>query len=929
MDSSMYTQWVQSNLPEPPQHVQHHLQHDARPHPSLVDDWNKDRSAQLAQSSSAGVSSPSLTSPTIDMNDFTTLGDLGATASSILSASPQAFYSQYVNPSFLMQTHGLHTHSPFTTMAYGTPWPNLPVSNYSSLNGATTSTSTLPVSVQQQQQQQQQQQPSQQQPSPPLQNQQPIQQQQQSHLSTSQQLMIDPILTMNNGVSSLNMSPFPQSPTYSTQQQQSQSQLQRTFSYNTQAMLYPFYRPSPQAPPQGTLSPQALHSPPNSMMTIPPNSFYTAIQPSPAQSQPANPSQPNMASSSQNVGTAEAPSAKPGPTPEELEARKEQFLESIRPLLQSSAFTGAQAVQHLTDRIVDFGIGEVDASTRLDILARIRDGAGNHYYRAWSENEVAVDLTYHWMKAAAKDGSGALVETIMPLLHLIDRLPLTLDMLAKTNFGKIIKKLGKDGPSPAIKDMASNLERRWRSMLAAEKDEDNKAKKRKISDSTAPAKSSVPPKKAALGNSTSTKPVVVKKEVKPAPAPVKDAKADSSFFSAPKAKAKLPSFKKAPASVVVKKEETSTPLPGSFDPFKEVLKSMKTARKDSPAAPTPPPTSVTPSGDSQTGLAKNGKKKKSVMWAPDGQLEAIKLIERAVYDDDPVDGTHVAHSLRDLDRGEGAALHAHMFEEVVDWSEPMLVELPPDPDPHQRRPERGYASQERSAQEEREQTALSAIYMSASQIPDSPAEPGTVLTEEETDKDVPQIQVGSELEVIFWADPVPPVPPASVADLVGQLALGAAGGANMLMDHSMPPTDIDSQAALAGLQPDQLQQLLQQLSANTAAGVAQPTAPQYGQQQAPALGAYGTDAWGQATSTPSHFGGDYGTAHGGYSDGLNDPGEPSQAGRWSGGTRGTAGMNGLGRARGRPYNRRKQPCTFYAQGRCRYGDHCDYAHDGP
>lgn len=24
-------------------------------------------------------------------------------------------------------------------------------------------------------------------------------------------------------------------------------------------------------------------------------------------------------------------------------------------------------------------------------------------------------------------------------------------------------------------------------------------------------------------------------------------------------------------------------------------------------------------------------------WAPDGQLESIRLIERAVYDDDPVD----------------------------------------------------------------------------------------------------------------------------------------------------------------------------------------------------------------------------------------------------------------------------------------------------
>lgn len=74
-------------------------------------------------------------------------------------------------------------------------------------------------------------------------------------------------------------------------------------------------------------------------------------------------------------------------------------------------------------------------------------------------------------------------------------------------------------------------------------------KKRKAGDPTS-NKGAVPVKKAAVGSNSSTKPVVVKKEQKPA---VKDAKADSSFFSAPKPKAKLPSFKKAPAPALVKK----------------------------------------------------------------------------------------------------------------------------------------------------------------------------------------------------------------------------------------------------------------------------------------------------------------------------------------------------------------------------------------
>ena len=33
-------------------------------------------------------------------------------------------------------------------------------------------------------------------------------------------------------------------------------------------------------------------------------------------------------------------------------------------------------------------------------------------------------------------------------------------------------------------------------------------------------------------------------------------------------------------------------------------------------------------------------------------------------------GTHGAHSIRDLERAEGAAMHIHLFEEAIDWYEP-------------------------------------------------------------------------------------------------------------------------------------------------------------------------------------------------------------------------------------------------------------------
>lgn len=150
-----------------------------------------------------------------------------------------------------------------------------------------------------------------------------------------------------------------------------------------------------------------------------------------------------------------------------------------------------------------------------------------------------------------------------------------------------------------------------------------------------PSKVAPPAKKMAVASSATSRPTVVKKESKPVVTAVKDAKSDSSFFSAPKPKPKLPSFKKAP---ITKKEPvTNIAQPSSIDPFQEALKSMAKTRKDSPAMSTPPPTAANQSSASTFSLTKSGRKKKTVTWAPDEQLESIRLIEKAIYDDDPAD----------------------------------------------------------------------------------------------------------------------------------------------------------------------------------------------------------------------------------------------------------------------------------------------------
>jgi protein phosphatase 1 regulatory subunit 10 len=75
-------------------------------------------------------------------------------------------------------------------------------------------------------------------------------------------------------------------------------------------------------------------------------------------------------------------------------------------------------VLSLVNLISEYGSQDVDAAMRLEILTKIRDQAGNHYFRAWSENPTAIDISREWLKSAyVAKTDNSLVETIMPLLH--------------------------------------------------------------------------------------------------------------------------------------------------------------------------------------------------------------------------------------------------------------------------------------------------------------------------------------------------------------------------------------------------------------------------------------------------------------------------------------------------------------------------------
>lgn len=211
-----------------------------------------------------------------------------------------------------------------------------------------------------------------------------------------------------NGISQ-HYSPPPNYSTSQFSQQQSQHPHSQPYQTNLQPQslsinpqYIQYYQPQPQqqqqqpAQMQGTLSPHALHSPSSSIMSsIMPPTLYPP-QPASSGSQPLN-----------------------------SQARKENFQAAIKPLLQPNSFTGAGAVSTLVTLITDYGSQDVGAQSRLEILTKIRDNAGNHYFRAWSENMTAIDITREWLKAGATaKGDSPLVETIMPLLHVCAHLVL-------------------------------------------------------------------------------------------------------------------------------------------------------------------------------------------------------------------------------------------------------------------------------------------------------------------------------------------------------------------------------------------------------------------------------------------------------------------------------------------------------------------------
>ncbi|EJD54104.1 hypothetical protein AURDEDRAFT_110720 [Auricularia subglabra TFB-10046 SS5] len=633
--------------------------------------------------------------------------------------------------------------------------------------------------------------------------------------------------------------------------------------------------------------------------------------------------------------------------PADASGNKLSLSDALKPLLSSKILEngGRSAVTSIVDTIERYGgPADVEPRVRLEIMSRIRDNAGDEFREAWANHPGAMEIIRSWLKAGISGkgaGSDESNDGLIALLHVINRLPLTVELLKETKLGRYIKHLMKEPPSNAIKSVAHELEKSWREIVRRAEAEgmpdhdkaeaDTRGRKRKLTEAGA-ARDAPPAKKAAIASSTAK--VIVKKETKAGTTSttVVSAKSDSSFFSAPKAKPKLPNFKKAPtastsatAGMSVKPEPTVA-QPMSIDPFQDAMKSLNRGRFGSPAqSGTPPSTSVAAASSS---LPDANKKKKRVVFAPEHELRKIKYIERAVYDDDPADGAGTGHNVRDLDRAEGAAMHKYVFEELIDWYEPYVVDLTL----YANVLERGSNSQEKFVQEERELKTLAALYQTPDAVPPSPAEPAWVPD----DGPEPQIMMaGVDLDGLMNS-----APPPSVPDLLSDLAATVPVPTPVPVvpePEPMPAVQLAAAASATGyIDPDLVARITKTLAAanGQAPGAAPaPAAPAlppplvYGQPSTVPPAYPPVNPWDQPQQPVQPQADHVWNLQPTYGQQQQHDGGQQWHGQQQG-WRGGRGGGGRGRGRGGGnWNNGKKRCNFFAAGRCRYGDQCDYAHE--
>jgi len=215
-------------------------------------------------------------------------------------------------------------------------------------------------------------------------------------------------------------------------------------------------------------------------------------------------------------------------------------------------------------------------------------------------------------------------------------------------------------------------------------------------------------------------------------------------------------------------------------------------------------------------------------------------------------------------------------------------------------------------QEEREKSALNALYMPGAQIPESPAEPFQQIPEDEVDTNVKHMLSGNEVRELDRGDQELLNSTSTVGSLISQL--GVLGGALSTEPVANTPAATIASIDLKALGLDM--DLLAQIAAQ---------APAQQQQQGGANGYYGQPP--PPVSTASSYVGDqaWSNQYQEYGQSYDEEGGQRPRGvgwdstqsdqGWRGG-RGRGGRGGAGgRGSGSYRGSKRKLCNFYAQGR--------------
>ncbi|WFD02937.1 hypothetical protein MOBT1_001626 [Malassezia obtusa] len=359
---------------------------------------------------------------------------------------------------------------------------------------------------------------------------------------------------------------------------------------------------------------------------------------------------------------------------------------------------------------------------RVLIVHLMRDVGTPDYLKAFSHDIRGREILAAWLsdatpprKADVADESEKWKEVLCPLLELLLQLPISLDHLKDhVGLGKLITGAQKRARSEQARKLADAVKDKWSALVPARP---SPAEARE-SPPVAPKRpaASTPSEGAKRARST-TPPAATR--------PTNPLLQSTRVPSERKASPQLPE-PRIPTRPAAAGKPANDPLatarrsvrsaPAATNAHKDLAGFMSLIDQQpaqTPAAPAPAPSSAP---------LERKKRKKAVHWKDyDGMpLVAVKLIEAAVYDED---GDTAARGAGAMDIEEGGVFrqaHAEM-DEQIDWYTPRdLLLSDPESGPL---PLPGSASEAKLAQEQREKTVLSAVYMDASEIPASPAEP--------------------------------------------------------------------------------------------------------------------------------------------------------------------------------------------------------------